>query len=219
MYKLVIDLEMCDFVKKQYVKEVGKFTEIIQIGAVLLDENDKQINQFSTYVKPRYSILRRHISDLTGIEEKHLASAPDIEIAFNNMCDILPDIDNTLLCTWSDTDIRVIETEMRIKSIHNKNISKLCENTFDIQEDFNKRVNIKNRLNLAKALNMVGITFEGREHGALADAINTANLYVEMQNGMNVQSVINNIKELMTEKECSTTLGNMFDFSKFNLPN
>jgi len=217
MHKLVLDLEMCDKVKREFRPQVGKMCEIIQIGAVLLDDNNNEIIRFETYVKPRYSVIRQVITDLTHIEEKHVIGAPDIEEAMQRLCNIIIDNDNTILCTWSDSDVNVISKELEIKNIHNEIISKLCENYFDIQKDFNEKVNIQNRINLTKALNMVGIDFEGKEHGALADAVNTAKLYKEMQDNENIQNIIANIEELMTEKECTTTLGSMFDFSQFNI--
>lgn len=217
MYKLIIDLEMCDKLRVEHKHKYKGLREIIQIGAVLLDGKDNEINKFETYVKPRYSILRNCITDLTHIEQRHIDSAPDIERAFKDLCDIIIDTENTILYTWSDTDTQVILKEMQLKNIDNKIIKNLCNNYIDIQKEFSEKVNIENRMNLAKALSMIGMDFSGVEHGALADAINTARIYKELQNTDGVQSIINRIKELMTEEPCTSTIGSMIDFSKFNI--
>lgn len=217
MHKLIIDLEMCDRLEKEYYNEYKGLHEIIQIGAVLLDNNDKEIAQFETYVKPRHSILRQYITDLTHIEQKHIDSAPDIEDALNSLCEILVDKENTIMCTWSDSDTTVILKELDVKNITNDTITKLCNSYIDLQKEFSTKVKMEHRINLTKALTLIGNDFKGVEHGALADAINTARIYKELQNDNEVNSMIAKIRELMTDTPCVSTLGNMIDFSKFNL--
>lgn len=218
-YKLVIDLEMCDKVKSEYKQRIGKLHEIIEIGAVLLDSNNKEINRFSTYVKPEYSVIRQQITKLTGITYEHVKEAPTLSDALNSLLEIIIDADDTTLCTWSDSDTKAIKQEMQIKSIENPVVEQLCNKYFDIQNDFNRKVNIGNRINLTRALELVGLDFEGKAHGALADAINTAKLFTAMQDDTHVKQIISNIEDLMTEKPCTSTLGSMIDFSQFNIEN
>ena len=56
MYYLVIDLEMCR-VQKLYKRDYKYASEIIQIGAVLLDDNYSRIATLSQYVHPGYWII------------------------------------------------------------------------------------------------------------------------------------------------------------------
>ena len=215
-YKLVIDLEMCDKVKPQFKQKAGRMHEIIQIGAVLLDRNNNEVKRFSTYVKPEYSVISKNITNLTCITNEDVEDAPNIEQALNSLVDILIEPDKTTLCTWSNSDTKAIKAELNIKNIQNNIIMGLCDSYFDIQKDFNNKVRINNRINLTKALELVGLDFEGKAHGALADAINTAKLYKAMQDDTHVQKVIKNVEDLMTEKPCTSNIGSMFDFSQFN---
>lgn len=217
MHKLIIDLEMCDRLEKEYNEEYKGLHEIIQIGAVLLDDNDNEITQFETYVKPRHSILRQYITDLTHIEQKHIDSAPDIEDALNSICSLLVDKENTVMYTWSDSDTTVILKELEVKNIENSTITYLCNNYIDLQKEFSDKVKMKHRINLTKALNLIGNDFSGVAHGALADAINTARIYKEIQNDDGINSIIAKIRDVMTDTPCVSTLGSMIDFSKFNL--
>ena len=47
--------------------------EVIEIGAVKLDENFQQIGEFQCYVKPEYGEIKQHITRLTGITQEMVA--------------------------------------------------------------------------------------------------------------------------------------------------
>ena len=221
MYKLIIDLEMCGGIQPKYKKslKVEKFIEIIEIGAVLIGDENEEIKRFHTYVKPRYSILTNKITELTGITSADLLFANDISVALNNMVGFIEEvtsIENTTMCGWSDTDKLVLQEELAVKGIDNNKVQDLCNRYFDIQKEFDSKVNLQKQSNLRKALEMVGLDFEGREHGALTDAINTYRIYEILEKGDEVNSIIKRIQDLMTPTELTSSLGAMFDFSKLN---
>ena len=61
--------------------------EIIEIGAVMLDENMVEINSYKTYVKPRYSTeIFKKYENLTGITTNMVVGAPGFERAFQDFC-------------------------------------------------------------------------------------------------------------------------------------
>ena len=64
-----IDLEMSELTKKQRTLCKGLRNEVIQIGAVMLDENYNYISQFSSFVKPSFSNITPTIENLTGINK------------------------------------------------------------------------------------------------------------------------------------------------------
>ena len=55
MKYVVIDLEMNEINKKSEVRDICK-NEIIEIGAVMLDDNLTEISSFRTYVKPEHNV-------------------------------------------------------------------------------------------------------------------------------------------------------------------
>lgn len=56
MHKLVIDLEFTNYKNKKTKQNIS---EIIEIGAVLLDEYNHEIKKIKTYVKPTQSIIKK----------------------------------------------------------------------------------------------------------------------------------------------------------------
>ena len=85
MYKLFIDLEMSSKTKKEYKGTGAIKNEIIQIGAVILDSNNKEVDKFSLYVKPEYTELSSYITNLTGITDDNLENAPSIKEALEEL--------------------------------------------------------------------------------------------------------------------------------------
>lgn len=72
-----LDLEMSELTEEQKQMICGLRNEIIQIGAVMLDENYNMISEFNTYVKPCYSSVTQSIKELTGITNERLENADD----------------------------------------------------------------------------------------------------------------------------------------------
>ena len=215
MYKLVIDLEMAGNASVGEGRDRKFIKEIIEIGAVLLDDENNTVRKFETYVKPRYSKVTKSIERLTGITDEMLVGAPYFEDAIVDIIKEIPD--DVVLCTWSDSDTNAIKKEIDVKGINIERLEELCESYFDIQREFSNKLNFGHILNLEKALNLVGIDFKGKAHGALDDAINTAKLYTSMYGDEEVMESIKNINDAMTPTPLTSSLGSMIDFSKFNL--
>lgn len=190
--------------------------EIIEIGAVILNEEFEMIREYSTYVKPDNLKVSQGVQRLTNITEEKLVKAPNIKEALENLLQITPDINNTTLYTWSESDTNAIECELNSKSIQIKDIKRLCSNFIDIQEIFGKRVGIENRINLTKALNMIGLEFNGKEHGALADAINTAQILKEIETNQDIKKTIDNINGYMQSEPLTVSIASLFSNIKLS---
>ena len=204
-YKLVLDLEMSGI----YSEEIP-MGEIIEVGAVLLNEEFEIISEYSTYVRPKDFRIARNVVRITDITEDKLKGAPTIKEALEELINITPDIKSTTLYTWSDSDTKAIKCELDSKNIQIDFIMELCDNYVDIQDIFNKRVGIENRLNLTKALNMIGLVFDGKEHGALADSINTAHLLKEIETEDSVKKTIESINSYMHSEPLTSTMASLF---------
>jgi inhibitor of KinA sporulation pathway (predicted exonuclease) len=191
--------------------------EIIEIGAVLLDDDFNVLAKYRTYVKPDIMEINEKVIELTGIQEEMLYDAPKLSEALTELLNLTDDLENTTLYTWSESDTFAIKKETKMKDIHIDGLEKLCNEYVDVQEIFGKQVGIEHKLNLTKAMNMVGLEFEGKEHGALADAINTANLLRDISINKNVKKAIESISEYMDSKPLTSSLGNLFSKLDLNI--
>lgn len=184
--------------------------EIIEIGAVLLDRDFEVVKEYSTYVRPNDLRISRKVKRLTNITEEQLLTAPKIEEALCGLLAITPDLGKTTLYTWSDSDTKAISCELDSKDIQIDSIKELCDGYVDIQEIFGERVGIENSINLTKALNMIGLEFDGKEHGALADSVNTAQILKEIETNDDIKETIDNINSYMTSEPLTSSMGSLF---------
>ena len=176
MNYLVIDLEMCR-VKKLYRKTYKYASEIIQIGAVLLDEGFNRIATMCEYVNPEYGVLDNFIESMTGIKNRDIKQAPKLTEALEHLSDWLGDREYKVYA-WSDSDRSQILREIKAKNIESAKIDDFmkADRWIDYQDVFKKRFYLDRCYSLEDALESAEIEPEGRFHDGLDDAVNTGAL-------------------------------------------
>lgn len=176
---VVFDLEMCNVLGKAK-KESGLGSEIIEIGAVLLNEFYEPVDSFITYVSPTIGNLTSRIRKLTGITKDKLIGAPKIEDALHSFKTWLPQ--DVTLISWSENDARQIKKELSCKGIDYSDIESLLQNSIDCQLVFADKVNSNKCYSLADALIIANVDYCDGAHDALVDAKNTAYLFKKLMN-------------------------------------
>lgn len=85
--------------------------EIIEIGAVRLDENFKYLNRFSVYVRPQlYPILSGYVAAVTRRLQQSMKfglTFQDAARSFRDFCG-----EDFIFCTWSDSDISTLKMNL-----------------------------------------------------------------------------------------------------------
>ena len=102
MKYVVVDLEMCRVPKSNRTANFKWSMELIQIGAVMLNEDYEIIDQFMTYVKPQYGRLTSYIEKLTGITHQDLVNAPTTEEGIEKFFNWIPN--DSVVIQWSESD-------------------------------------------------------------------------------------------------------------------
>lgn len=214
---VVIDLEMCN-VPQTARHKYGYKQEIIQIGAVLLDENMEIADCFNNYVKPMYGALDNFIIRLTGISWRDLSAAPYLKEALADFLNWLPDEDVTIV-SWSMTDKTQLLKEIAEKGIADIRIDALSESWLDCQPMFSEKLSNNRRYSLSEALVAADIPYEGAAHNGLNDARNTALLFAKMSNGQafTLNPYYETARSDTAPKHLAATIGDLFagiDLSK-----
>lgn len=178
---VVIDLEMCK-TSKVYKNTYPYAREIIQIGAVMMDDNLEIVDEFNEFVKPQYGDLDSFIKKLTGITKKDLSSASMLAEVFERFNAWLPQEDFVMI-SWSMTDKSQLTKELEVKGISiDEKFQQVFETWVDCQPQFSEKLDAGGRCYaLQEALIATDVCADGRAHDGLADAKNTALLYAKMQ--------------------------------------
>ena len=119
MKYIVVDLEMNPLSKEYYEERKQCRNEIIQIGAVVLDENYQEIGCFKTLVKPQYNeIITKKIEKLTGITTAMVQDAPAFEDAIHQFFSWCASINDVIeIHQWSTSDYLQVYQELCLKQI------------------------------------------------------------------------------------------------------
>ena len=207
MIHVVLDLEMNPI--KRTEKEIRRQVtdEVIEIGAVKLDDKYKQVDEFQCYVKPQHGEITKHITKLTGITNETVADKETFVKEFNNFMDWIGTEDVTLY-SWSTSDMNQLKNECRFK-IPNFDVNWLEKHWVDLQKAFDDKIGLHNNLALKHAIGAMNRNFEGTAHTALADAENTAAILALMQDNEAFMKTMQPVIDLLKPNELSSSIGDL----------
>ena len=208
MYHIVIDLEM-NPVSREYREIRRNLTdEVIEIGAVKLDDGYRQVGEFQCYVRPEYGEIRKHITKLTSITNDMVKDKECFAVSFQSFLDWIGDED-AIIYSWSTSDIKQLRHECRMK-MKEFDLSWLNAHWVDLQKQFDDRLGLHNSLALKHALGAMDRNFEGTQHTALADAVNTSAILTLMQDDQKFRETMQPVIDLLKPKEeLSTSIGDL----------
>lgn len=172
MQYIIIDLEWNQPLGDSlFVNEPIRLTgDIIEIGAVKLDEAYQPGEVYRGFVRPEfYSKLHRRVGGLTHINPRDLENAPNFERAwkaFTEWCG-----EDYCFLVWGTSDMSMIRENLRVRGLP-CGLAPVC----DLQEVFEDQITRDMRQwSLTDALTMMRIPME-TAHDAANDAVNTARL-------------------------------------------
>ncbi len=182
MQYIVLDLEWnqpISYNSAAYKNVGGKLLfELIQIGAVKVDEKMQVVDSFSQLICPQqYLKLHPRISRITHITQEDLMGAPEFNeavAAFAAWCG-----EDYVLLTWGCDDVSVLDQNMTFFGCETK-LSKI----YDIQQLFGRVIgNSKERKGLKSAMDYYEIVPDEENkpfHNAENDAYYTALVFARL---------------------------------------
>ncbi len=172
MKYVIIDLEWNG---APLYKTGGYFNEIIEIGAVRLDEDLRQVDTFQALVQPKiHKKLTGRVKRLTHISNDEVRAARRFKETYAEFCQWLGEEENCIL-TWGTGDILVLLENFEqlgikngIRAIHNYcDAQIICQRALDIDS--------AKQPGLSAVAEQLGIEFSDMEmHRALDDSIVSA---------------------------------------------
>ncbi len=144
--------------------------EVIQIGAVKLDERLNIIGSYRITVKPKFfKNIQRHVARLTGIDQEmadHGTPLPEAIERFHRWCG-----EDFAFLTWGPDDIPMLEDNLRAHKLDGEWLHR----TYDLQLIFSRQTEkSKHQRSLEFAMEFFGIEQNLPAHDALNDAYFTA---------------------------------------------
>ena len=172
MQYIVIDLEWNGSYSK---KAHGYFNEIIEVGAVKMDEQMRMVDTFRAAIKPVVSKkLSTIVTDLTNITAEELEDGTTFTAMMRQLAHWMGSEPSTVL-TWSTTDLLVLMENCRFFT--GRQEIPFLQNYMDFQAYAQQRMGVdaSQQLGLARAGEMLGIPEDNMSlHRALDDSKLTA---------------------------------------------
>lgn len=178
MQYIVFDLEFNqDFTSELNIKIRSKYPfEIIQIGAIKLDEKFNTIGTFDRYVKPTiYKNISPFITGLTGITTEQLKSEEQFPMIYRKFLKFIGEKD-TVFCIWGMSDIKEL---FKNAEEHQLNTKLLPKKYINIQPYVSIHFGLPTNqlLRLQYAVEALQIPMSHKFHDAINDAYYTAEIF------------------------------------------
>jgi inhibitor of KinA sporulation pathway (predicted exonuclease) len=159
-----------------YAKRIkGFINEVIEVGAVMLDENFNYVGEFSRMVRSQIGKkLRGNVKRLTHITNDEVRNGEPFTKVMSDFKNWIGDRENVIL-TWGDGDIRVLIENFRY--LNGLQVLPFLTNYLDIQHYFQvkKEISKAKQIGLFAAAELVDIDPElFAHHRALDDSMVTA---------------------------------------------
>lgn len=158
--------------------------EIIEIGAVKMNERLEVVGDFCQFVRPKlHPEISPFCTKLTSIVQDDIEDAPLFDEAIEMFEDWVGfDQTRSMLMSWGEFDRRQFMNDARL---HNMELLWLkywaC-----LQRHYSRWKGSKNQIGLKNALEMEGLSFDGTQHRAIEDARNMGRLFAKVAKPLSI---------------------------------
>ncbi len=150
--------------------------EIIQIGAVKLDETFRLTDRFNFMIKPKiYPRLHPFVEKITGITKEQLQDSPSFPEAYEAFLKFIG-TEKSVLCTWGVDDIKSLFKNVLY---YNLNTELMTDQYINVQAFATNYLHYEpgKAIGLKNAVTELNLEIESAFHDALNDAEYTAKIF------------------------------------------
>jgi inhibitor of KinA sporulation pathway (predicted exonuclease) len=150
--------------------------EIIQIGALKLDENLNTISTFNSFIRPEiYIEIHPFVREITGITNEQLNSANSFIVVYEEFIKFIGS-NKSILCVWGANDIKELFRNIKY---HQLDTSKVPKEYINLQAYISKYFNCPRgiHIGLQNATELLNIPITSQFHDGFNDAFYTAELF------------------------------------------
>ncbi len=171
MHYIIFDIETTCWETEYPVRR----RELIELGAVALDEYGHEISRYEQLVRPeQHPHLSPYCIRLTGIQQVQLDEAATFTSCYNDFIHWQNSIEDELtFIAWGKFDRIILEDCCRWHGLE----TMLPFPYLDAKYAYHDMKKLSKKLGLLKVMKREGLDFIGDHHRALPDALNLARLF------------------------------------------
>jgi 3'-5' exoribonuclease 1 len=171
MNYIILDLEATCWPEK------GKYlSEIIEIGAVKVNDNQQIVDEFDAFIKP---VLQPELSEFctkfTSIKQDQIDKAQGFPIVIEQFKNWIELKNDYFLCSWGFYDKKQLIADSNLHKVDTLWI----KNHMSIKHQHAGLKKLKHPVGLGYALGLEEMKFEGKAHRGIDDARNIARIFLK----------------------------------------
>ncbi len=151
--------------------------EIIEIGAVMINEYGEVISTFEKFIRPtvnpRLSGFCKRLTSITQEQVDTAETYPKVIQAFMEWGNIFEA--DFYVCSWGNNDKKLFKDDCDLHSID----TKWLDQYVDLKGQFNNLKGMAVKGTLKKIVIKEGFEFTGKQHRAISDAINLSKIFLK----------------------------------------
>ncbi|OMD74170.1 MULTISPECIES: 3'-5' exonuclease [Paenibacillus] len=150
--------------------------EIIEIGAVKVNDKLEIVSEFQTFIRPK---LNQQLADfckkLTSITQEDVDKAPGFSQALFEFKEWIGN-EQFYLCSWGFYDKSQFKKDCELHKINTDWLKK----HISIKHQHGKMIGIEKGIGMERALKMLDLPLDGTHHRGIDDAKNIAKIFVRI---------------------------------------
>ncbi|MCH2043039.1 MAG: exonuclease domain-containing protein [Saprospiraceae bacterium] len=169
MKYIVLDLEATCWQEK-----TGKQNEIIEIGAVAIDEDREVLDEFNAFVRPTlHPTLSTFCTELTSIQQHDVDQADTFPTVITQFWDWIATKDY-YLCSWGHYDRIQFKNDCELHDLD----TKWLVPHISLKHQYSEIKFTRKRFGMKRALQREGFSLDGTHHRGIDDARNISKLFL-----------------------------------------
>jgi len=173
MHFIILDLEATCWQKREYSPN-----EIIEIGAVCVNERKQIVDEFCAFVQPSiHPELSDFCTELTSITQDMVDDADEFPEVYDEFLDWIQSFDDDyLLCAWGFYDRKQLEQDCKLHDLP----TDWLEDHISLKHQHGRIRNQKRGMGMKGALRKENIQMTGTHHRGIDDARNIAKIFIKL---------------------------------------
>ena len=172
MNYIILDLEATCW-KDRSLKHQN---EIIEIGAIKINENKEKVGEFSLFIQPKLQpTLSEFCTELTTITQKDVDKAslfPEVISQFQNWINLDSEY---ILCSWGFYDKKQFKMDCELNELP----TDWLKHHISLKHQYAKIKNLKKPTGMGGALRKENLPLDGTHHRGIDDARNITKIFLK----------------------------------------
>ena len=156
----------------------NKRQEVIEIGAVKVNDFGEVVGHFSHFIKPvAHPTLSVFCRNLTSITQKDVERAEEFEAVIEKFQDFIGYFDDEeyLLCSWGFFDRKALERDCDFHKVEKD----WLEQHISLKHQYQELRNLSRPAGLKSTVEKEGFDWVGTHHRGIDDAINLTQIFIK----------------------------------------